>query len=228
METLMTQKVLYNDTDISDKYFIRSKKIKDLFYISEQKCKSLEYIFDTLIKDISIVVFELDEKVYIITTNSTVETFTFLKIENEFKIKKIEDFINILLLKNQINKIYFLQNSTLKEKLNFNSDIKIEEIKISDYKKAYKNNPILKTQRRYLISSLGLTILLLICFFIFKEITFFIEKEKVKDFNSSFTALEKTLNIKKEQKTEYEILKNKSLDILYDFKEIDNVSKEIK
>ncbi|MCT7910699.1 hypothetical protein N5912_02550 [Arcobacter lacus] len=227
METLMTQKVLTTNTDISDKYFVKSKKVKDLIYTSGQKCKSLEYIFDTLIKDISLVIHELDEKVYIITTNSIVSSFEFIKVENEFEIKKIKDFINILLFKKAINKIYFLQNSILKEQLNFNDDIKIEEIKISDYKKAYKNNPILKTQKNYLISTLSITILLLISFFIFKNIGTLLQKEKIKEFNSSYTTLEKNLNIKKEEKIEYEILKNKSLDILYDFKQLEN-TKEIK
>lgn len=203
------------------------KKIKNLIYTSEQKCKSLEYIFDTLIKDISIVIYELDEKVYIITTNSTVATFEFVKVENEFEIKKIKDFINILLFKKGINKIYFLQNSILKKELNFNDDIKIEEIKISDYKKAYKNNPILKTEKRYLISNLGLTILVLSSFFIFKNIQTLLEKERIKEFNSSYTALEKELNIKKEEIKEYEILKNRNLEILYDFKQLEN-TKEIK
>lgn len=227
MQTLMTQKILYDNADISDKYFINSKKIKNLIYTSEQKCKSLEYIFDTLIKDISIVIYELDEKVYIITTNSTVATFEFVKVENEFEIKKIKDFINILLFKKGINKIYFLQNSILKKELNFNDDIKIEEIKISDYKKAYKNNPILKTEKRYLISNLGLTILVLSSFFIFKNIQTLLEKERIKEFNSSYTALEKELNIKKEEIKEYEILKNRNLEILYDFKQLEN-TKEIK
>ena len=30
MQTLMTQKILYDNADISDKYFINSKKIKNL------------------------------------------------------------------------------------------------------------------------------------------------------------------------------------------------------
>lgn len=196
-------------------FFVRNKKNKDLVYTSNSKCKSMEYLFDNLISETAMVIYEkLDNnKIYLIVTNSDVKTFKFDISSEEFDIKKVEDIINIILIKRGIETTYFIEGSTLMGKININCKLK-ETILKKDFKKLEKQTPILKTARKYTFATFVLTVFLTLSYLGLENATQILTQKKGEDFNNKFSALEKEISLKNEELYKYSALRENNIEVL--------------
>lgn len=209
----------------SDTYFIEQKGNKDFIYYSKEKCKSLEYALDNLINEISLVIYEhLDQnKIYIIKTHIETETFEFNIDTANFNIKKVEDIINLTIFKAGINKIYFLDNSVLKNKIK----IKNAEIEYISHKKVLqeiKKSPTLKTRNRYAFRNLFLFISLLLLNNGFNALFTHLENKKNILFNKEYSEIEQKIILQEEDIAKYTEIKNKKLKVLSSFEDLNSKS----
>lgn len=209
----------------SDTYFVEKKGNKNFIYYAKEKCKSVEYVFDCLVDDISLVIYEdLEQnKIYIIKAHIETDTFEFDIEAVNFNIKKIEDIVNLTIFKAGIKKIYFLDNSVLKDKIT----IRNSEIELLSHKKVnqeIKKAPTLRTKNKYAFINLVVFVLLLLLnngFNIFSEK---LDKEKTADFNTKYSLLEQKILLQEEDIAKYTEIKNKRLEVLYNFNELSSYS----
>lgn len=205
----------------SDIYFIEQKSNKNFIYYSKEKCKSIEYVLDNLIDEISLVIYEhLDQnKIYIIKTHLETESFEFDIDAVNFNVKKVEDIINLTLFKAGINKIYFLDNSILKEKINV-KNAQIEYISHKKVTQEIKKSPTLKTRNKYAFINLILFIFLLLLNNGFNTLSTNLVNEKNIEFNKKYSEFEQQIILQEEDIAKYTEIKNKKLKVLSSFEEL--------
>lgn len=134
-----------------ENYIINPKN--NIVYSSFQKGISLEYIIDKALKDIkAIFVYENleNDEIALVFTNSNLKSIVF-NIKNDFSTKKVENFIKLSCLKNNISKIYFFNDSIIREKIELPSYIKKSSIDRNWFKKAVKKSPSLKNNQNKII-----------------------------------------------------------------------------
>ncbi|KAB7891328.1 hypothetical protein [Poseidonibacter ostreae] len=205
----------------SDTHFVKSKKNKDIVYVGKEKCKSLEYIFDSLVQDISIAVYDdLDKnKVWVTVTNSDIKTFEFNTDSIEYQNEKVESIINVILLKEGIKNVYFLEDSKYAKVIKIrNANIKI--IDKTNFKNTVKKSPILKTAGKYTFASLLILLVLFGLHTAQEETAHIIKKDLVNDFNKQYSQKEKEIILQKDELQEYREIKDTTLEVLNSFENI--------
>lgn len=220
----VTQRTQANLNQISfdlDFYFTENKKNKNLIYYSNEKCKSLEYVFDTLVNDIALVIYEdLEENnIYIIKTNITTETMQIDIKSKNFNIKKLEDIINLILFKQGIEKVYFLDNTQLDKKINI-QNAKKEYIPYKKFKEEVNKSPTLKTKQNYTIFTVSFFIILLLINTSFNQLERYLNNQKTKAFNDKYTILEEKILSQEEEIRTLEEKKDKKIAILKNIKDL--------
>lgn len=205
----------------SDTFFIEKNGYKDFIYYSKEKCKSLEYIADKLIDEVSIFVYEDldDDKIYIIKTHLATDTLIIDINSKNFEIKKTEDIINLILFKQGIEKIYFLDNSALESKMNI-KNASTGQVSLKDFKQISRKAPLLRTRNTYTFKVIIVFIALLLLNNGFTHLSEKLEREKRQEFNAKNIELDERLIAQDDDISKYNELKNKRLGILRSFEEM--------
>lgn len=216
----LTQNPIILDSDV---FFIEQKGNKNFIYYSKEKCKSLEYVLDKLINELAIVIYEdlENNNIYIIKTHIDTESFEFNIDTINFNVKKVEDIINLTLFKTGINRIYFLDNSLLKSKIN----IRNAEIMQIEYKKIIqeiKKSPTLKTRNKYAFINFVVVIFLLLLNNGFNTLSLHLSSEKKKNFDIKHSELVQQVILQEKDIAKYTEIKNKKLKVLSNFEELNS------
>lgn len=218
MELISCEKnYISNITSLSNDYFYVINKKNGLIYYSTTRGVSLECIVDLNFNKDNKGIFIYEEfggsdVVSIVYVNSLDKTVEFkIANDNNFHLKKVENFIKAICVQNNINHIYYFENSQVANNIKLPEFIKIDYISRIEFKKVIKKNGKLKNNRN--------KILFLITFCV---VTFAVEYSTNKAFNWLMQNSRDTYN------KNYTELENKKNNYLVEISNFESLSQDLK
>lgn len=220
MELISCEKNLTsNITSLSNDYFYVINKNNGLIYYSTTKGISLEFIVDLNFHKDNKGIFIYEEFggsdvisiIYINSLDKTVEFKISSSDSNNFHLKKVENFIKAICVQNNINKIYYFENSQVANDIKLPEFIQVDYISRIDFKKSIKKNGKLKNNRNKIIFLV-----------IFCAVTIVIEFTTNKSFEWLMQKSRDTYN------KNYTELENKKNNLLIEINKFESLSQDLK
>lgn len=183
-----------------DNYIVNQKN--SIVYSSLDKGISIEYIIDKILINIkALVIFEKleSDEIALIFSNDTAKTIVFNINNNDFSIRKLENFIKLICLKKNISTIFFLENSKIIDNIKLPKSIKINLISREIFRRTVKKAPKLKNNQNKVVFLLVFLVITFSLSFLTEKSFIYLTKNSGRDFDKQYALL---LNKQNELETE--------------------------